>query len=91
MNEKELVKKSSTCVDAYSDSFGYSSFGDRGERFGSISFFQHVTEWAENGGNDTENVKYNIATLRMPEDLMLKLAAFILEQHENALEKDQQL
>ncbi|HHL3239328.1 TPA: hypothetical protein ACQ45K_003543 [Klebsiella variicola] len=82
MSNKELLKKSSSCLDAYSDSFGYSSFGEGGDRYGSISFFQHVTEWAADGSTDTENVKYNIATLRMPEELMVKLATFILEHHE---------
>lgn len=90
MNDKELVKKTSNCVDAYSDSFGYSSFGEKGERYGSISFFQHVTEWASDGSTDTENIKYNIATLRMPEDLMLKLATFILDQYEKSKEKERQ-
>jgi hypothetical protein len=89
MNNKELIKKTNTCLDAYSDSFGYSSFGDENQRFGSISFFQHVTEWPADGDTDTENVKYNIATLRMPEDLMLKLAEFIVDQHKKAKEKEQ--
>ncbi|ELC6025243.1 hypothetical protein RJM76_000820, partial [Escherichia coli] len=54
------------------------------DRLGSISFFQHVTEWGADGSNDTENVKYNIATIRMTEDLMLKLADFIRDQHDRA-------
>ncbi|WP_313140176.1 hypothetical protein [Leclercia sp.] len=89
MSSKELIKKTNNCVDAYSDSFGYSSFGEGGQRFGSISFFQHVTEWRADGSTETENVKYNVATLRMPEELMLKLADFIIGQHENAKVKEQ--
>lgn len=89
MNSKDLIKKTNNCVEAYSDSFGYSSFGEGEQRFGSISFFQHVTEWPADGGTDTENVKYNIATLRMPEDLMLKLAEFIVDQHLKFKEKEQ--
>lgn len=89
MSSKELIKKTNNCVDAYSDSFGYSSFGEGEQRFGSISFFQHVTEWGADGGNDTEQVKYNIATLRMPEELMLKLADFIRDQHDRAKTNEQ--
>lgn len=84
MSNKELIKKTHNCLDAYADSFGYASFGDGQERYGSISFFQHVSEWAADGSTDTENIKYNMATMRMPEDLMLKLAQFIIGQHENA-------
>lgn len=84
MSNKELIKKASTCLDGYADSFGYASFGDGDQRIGSISFFQHVSEWPADGSTETEIVKYNIATLRMQEDLMLKLAEFIIDQHNNA-------
>lgn len=87
MSSKELIKKSINCVDGYADSFGYASFGDGDQRLGSISFFQHVSEWPADGSTETENVKYNIATLRMPEDLMLKLAEFIIDQHNNTKSK----
>lgn len=83
MSEKELIKKAPNCVDAYADAFGYSSFGDDLNRFGSISFFQHVSEWPADGSNNVEGVKYNIATLRMPEGMLLELARFIISQHEN--------
>ncbi|EDJ6152600.1 hypothetical protein GFF04_09000, partial [Salmonella enterica] len=59
-------------------------FGDGSQRLGSISFFHNVTEWPVDENCDVENIKYNIATIRMPEELMLKLADFIRDQHDKA-------
>ncbi|MDZ9692649.1 hypothetical protein SND98_22765 [Escherichia coli] len=64
MSNKELVKKSNNCVDAYADSFGYSSFGDGSQRLGSISFFHNVTEWPVDESGDVENIKTNLSEAR---------------------------
>lgn len=85
MDDKAFVKKMSNCVDEYADAFGYSSFGDENERIGSIAFFKHISLWPSDGSNEVVNVKHNLATIRMPEDLMLKLASFIIAQHEKSL------
>lgn len=87
--EIKMIKKSTNCVDEYSDSFGYASFGD--DEFGymaSISFFKHVNEWPEDGSNNTLPIKYNMATIRMPENLALKLADFIYSQHRARKQED---
>ncbi|WP_033645846.1 hypothetical protein [Serratia marcescens] len=84
MDEKDYIKKTNNCVDEYADAFGYSSFGYGLERTGSIAFFKHVAVWPSDGGTNVENIKLNMATIRMPESLMLDLARFIIEQHEKS-------
>jgi hypothetical protein len=86
-----LTKKASNCVDETADSFGYSSFGEGVNRIGSLSFFKQVVEWPDDSEiNDfdkveTSLIKYNIATIKMSESAMLRLAEFIIEQHTNSL------
>ncbi len=90
-----LSKKSLNCVDEAADSFGYSSFGEGNTRAGSISFFKEVIEWPEDieyfkdGDVPTAVVKYNIATIKMPEEALLALANFIIEQNKQYLEQDE--
>ncbi|MBI0520774.1 hypothetical protein F6Q07_22110 [Pectobacterium parmentieri] len=87
MAEENLIKKANHYVDEYADSFGYASFGNGEYRAGSISFFKSVTEWPNTEQEDnipTVVNKYNMATIRMSEDLMLKLARFIIEQHDKS-------
>ncbi|EIY5064268.1 hypothetical protein FMJ40_21185 [Klebsiella variicola] len=84
-DEKKFLKKSPNCVDEYADAFGYSSSGEAPDRIGSIAFFKDVTLWPSDGGNDITIIRHNMATIRMPEPLMLKLAQFIVEQHERSI------
>lgn len=83
-DRENFVIKTNNCVDEYADSFGYSSAGEGSERMGSIAFFKHVTLWPVDGGNKVTNSKQNMATIRMSEDLMLKLAEFITDQYEQS-------
>lgn len=84
-DDKAFVKKTSNCIDEYADAFGYSSLGDGADRIGSIAFFKHVSQWPADGGTEVVNVKHNLATIRMPEELMLKLASFIIDQHDRSM------
>ncbi|MEQ9869206.1 hypothetical protein ABRP77_07975 [Pectobacterium odoriferum] len=87
MTEENLVKKANHHIDEYADSFGYASFGSGEYRTGSISFFKLVTEWPNTEQEDNIQTvvnKYNMATIRMSEDLMLKLAKFIIDQHDKS-------
>uniref|UniRef100_A0A3B0MQA3 Uncharacterized protein n=1 Tax=Arsenophonus endosymbiont of Trialeurodes vaporariorum TaxID=235567 RepID=A0A3B0MQA3_9GAMM len=78
--EDEIIFKENTdCISQYADNFGYSSFGDTGNRIGSISFFKHITEWVDN--EKTRLTRETIANTRMPEGQILRLAEYILEQH----------
>lgn len=81
--EVKLIKKTNNCVDEYADSFGYSSFGsDESGYFSSLSFFKYVTEWSADESDTTHSIKYNLATIRIPEQLALQLADFIYQQHD---------
>ncbi|WP_060430780.1 hypothetical protein [Serratia marcescens] len=90
MDEKDYIKKTNNCVDEYADAFGYSSFGYGSDRTGSIAFFKHVSVWPLDGGTQVENIKLNMATIRMPESLMLDLARFIIEQHEKSAKEPEE-
>ncbi|MFS1583578.1 MAG: hypothetical protein ACL7AY_13720 [Candidatus Arsenophonus phytopathogenicus] len=85
-DERITFKQNSDCISQYADHFGYSSFGDTGNRIGSISFFKHITEWVDN--EKTQLSRETIANIRMPEEQFLRLAEYILEQHEES--KDNQ-
>ncbi|PWC10516.1 hypothetical protein [Brenneria corticis] len=90
-DNQNLIKKAAVYVDENADAFGYASFGEGSGRLGSISFFKYVTEWPNTDQEvnvPTVVTKYNMATIRMSEELMLKLAKFIIDQHENALAKE---
>ncbi|MBX9332951.1 hypothetical protein ACUNGP_26240 [Serratia sp. IR-2025] len=80
--ENILFRDSSTAVNENADGFAYSSFGEPGHRVGSIAFFKHVSEWANN--EEIQTVKYQIANIRLPEDQLIELARYIMAQHEGS-------
>lgn len=89
--EIKLVKKSAVHVDEYADAFGYTFYPGSPNKIGSISFFKIVTEWPEHpmSEDDIKNIptvltRYNIATIKMSETHLLKLAQFILDQHKES-------
>lgn len=83
-DEKIIFKENSDCISQYADHFGYSSFGDTGNRVGSISFFKYVTEWVDN--EKTQLTRETIANIRMNEPMLIQLAKYIVEQYEKSKE-----
>ncbi|AKP34688.1 hypothetical protein [Yersinia aleksiciae] len=87
---KIFIEKSENYTSDYSESFGYSTFGPVSNRTSSINFFKMIPEWIEGSDEEVYIRKYVFATVKMDEEMALKLADFIYEQHETAKKKEEE-
>lgn len=83
-DERYFVEKSENYTSDYSESFGYSTFGTASSRTSAINFFKMVPEWVEGSSDEVIMKRYVLATVKMNEDMALKLADYIYEQHKIA-------